>query len=87
MAADETAKWLREIRVEMEEIRFLPSDDPVFEGMNKGEIIKWKNTELLKLKREKVKIAQEANIDIKEINEIMRDINKKARLDEKKNKD
>jgi len=87
MAADETAKWLREIRVEMEEIRFLPSDDPVFEGMNKGEIIKWKNTELLKLKREKVKLAQEANVEIDKINEIMRDINKKARLDEKKNKD
>jgi hypothetical protein len=82
--AEQAADWLREVRVEMEEIRFLPSDDPVFEGMNKGEIIKWKNTELLKLKREKVKIAQEANIDIKEINEIMRDINKKARLDEKK---
>jgi hypothetical protein len=83
-AAENAADWLREVRKDMEYIKLLPTDAWELEGMNKGEIIKWKNTELLKLKKEKVAIAQKALIDVEEINKITRDINKKARLDEKK---
>ena len=77
-----------------------PDGKEIYKGMDAGQIRKAKSKEMLRAKQQIVDYAKRANIKMDEIDNTMREFNKKlrledfqrgknkkARLDEKKNKD